>query len=140
MAGWQRAVEENLSVYFTSGRVAIDLMKQRGEGLFIAVVNNDTAQNDTPDDIGRMLLDGQNNLAYGFFKEVEDTGVNFYHLYVNPEPGENIPNPTTERHNSESLGDYIISLYNGNEQPILGPFLYLNKNISSGRNRYMSDN
>ena len=77
---WQRAVEENLAVYFIFCRVAIDAMKKIGNGMFVAIVNTEGLGSASDNRMTEMLVAGQIKMARSFFEEVKNTGVKFYHL------------------------------------------------------------
>ncbi|OQP60113.1 hypothetical protein A3860_34865 [Niastella vici] len=123
---WQRAVEENLAVYFIFCRVAIDTMKKSGHGLFVAIVNTEGLGSNSDNQMTEMLVAGQMKMARSFFEEVKNTGVKFYHLFINnlnvdpkdQEPGSKAITP-------EMIAQYILRIHNEEEEPVTSPFLFL---------------
>lgn len=123
---WQRAVEENLAVYFIFCRVAIDAMKKSGHGMFVAIVDTEGLGSKSNNQMTEMLIAGQMKMARSFFEEVKNTGVKFYHLFINnldtdpkqQEPGHKVITP-------EMIAQYILRINNGEEQAVTSPFLFL---------------
>lgn len=125
IAGWQRAVEENLAAYFISCRAGINAMKKRGEGLFVAIVDTDVLANDTANSMTEMLMAGQIRMARSFFEDVKNTGVKFHHLFVNNlDTRTGGDQPTGDTITPDMIGEYIISLYENDKQSAQSPFLF----------------
>jgi NAD(P)-dependent dehydrogenase (short-subunit alcohol dehydrogenase family) len=126
LAQWERAVQENLAVYFICSRVAMSAMKKRGEGMFVALIDTDGLAQQPDNALTEMLMAAQKQMARSFFEEVKNTDVKFYQLFIN-----NL-DTHTYRHEAgskaitpEMIGKYILSIYNGNVQSKSGPFLFL---------------
>jgi NAD(P)-dependent dehydrogenase (short-subunit alcohol dehydrogenase family) len=138
---WQRAVEENLAVYFIFCRVAIDAMKKRGQGMFVAIVNMDGLGSEPDNQMTEMLVAGQIKMARSFYEEVKNTGVKFYHLFINnldiepeqQEPGSKIIMP-------EMIAQYILHISNEDEQPVTSPFLFLMGKPNANLDQYFKNN
>ncbi|MBO9203810.1 MULTISPECIES: SDR family NAD(P)-dependent oxidoreductase [Niastella] len=123
---WQRAVEENLAVYFIFCRAAIDAMKKCGRGMFVAIVNMEGLGSKSDNRMTEMLVAGQMKMARSFFEEVKNTGVKFYHLFINnlnidpeqQEPGSKIITP-------EMIAQYILHIHKEDDHSLTSPFLFL---------------
>ena len=125
IAGWQRAVEENLATYFIACRAAINAMKQRGEGTLVAIIDMDGLAKRTHNSMTDMLMAGQIRMARSFFEEVKNSGVKFHHLFINNlDTGTNRKQTAGEEITPEIIGQYIITLYKDDKQAIQGPFLF----------------
>jgi NAD(P)-dependent dehydrogenase (short-subunit alcohol dehydrogenase family) len=118
---WERALQENLTVYLNCSRVAISVMKERGKGMFVAIIDTDSFAAQGDNALDEMLMGGQMKMARSFFEEVKNTGVKFYHLFTN-----NLDNhqPGGKAITPEMIGRYILYLSNGYTQQ-LTPFLFL---------------
>jgi NADP-dependent 3-hydroxy acid dehydrogenase YdfG len=125
IADWQRAVEENLAVYFICSRAAINAMKKRGEGMFVAIIDTDGPPKQKYNAMTDMLMTSQAKMARGFFEEVRNTGLKFHHLFINS-PDAIIKNDHdgSEVISPEVIGKYIHSLYNDDRQSRKSPFLF----------------
>jgi NADP-dependent 3-hydroxy acid dehydrogenase YdfG len=125
IAAWQRAVEENLATYFICSRAAINAMKKRGEGMFMAVIDTDGLAQQKYNAMTDMLMTSQAKMARGFFEEVRNTGLRFHHLFINS-PDAIIKNDHngSEVISPEMIGKYILSLYNDDRQSRKSPFLF----------------
>lgn len=121
VADWQRAVEENLTVYFICSRVAINAMKKRREGMFVAIIDTDGLLQQKNNAMTDILMTGQVKMARNFFEEVKNTGIKFRHLFINNLSGEQtLSEPITP----DSIGQYIISLYKDDKESRQSPFLF----------------
>jgi len=117
---WQRAVEENLAVYFICCRAVINAMKKKGDGMFIALIDADGLSQQSGNAMTDMLMTGQVKMARSFFEEVSNTGVKFHHLFI-----ENLVTP-------DMIGWYILALHNDERKSGTSPFLfYMGKNPDS---------
>ena len=125
VGGWQRAVEENLATYFIACRAGINAMKQRGEGMFVAIIDMDGQEKQTHNSMTDMLMAGQIRMARSFFESVKDSGVKFHHLFINNlDTGTNREQTTGEEITPEIIGEYIITLYEDDKQSDHSPFLF----------------
>ena len=125
IAGWQRAVEENLAAYFISCRAGINAMKQSGQGMFIAIIDMDGLAKQTHNSMTDMLMAGQLRMARSFFEEVKNSGVRFHHLFINNlDTVTNGENTAAEAITPETIAQYIITLYKDNKQSGQSPFLF----------------
>lgn len=124
VADWQRAVEENLAVYFICSRAAIHTMKKRGEGMFVAIVDTEGLLQKKYNAMTDMLMAGQAKMARGFFEEVKNTGLKFHHLFINHADIALTNDDQGEAVTSMMIGKYILSLYNEEENPDKSPFLF----------------
>jgi len=123
---WERTLQENLTVYLNYSRVAIGAMKKRGKGMFVAIIDTDSLARQPNNTLTGMLVDGQIKMALSFFEEVKNTGIKFYHLFINNldahtwhhEPGSKAITP-------ELVGQYVLHLYNGDVRQRNSPFLFL---------------
>lgn len=123
---WQRAVEENLASYFISCRAGINAMKQRGEGMFVAVVDIDHLARQTKNSMTDMLMSGQIKMARSFFEEVKSSDVKFHHLFVNNlDTHSNGDQSKTDAITPAMIAKYIIGLYQDDKKPSNSPFLFL---------------
>lgn len=126
VAGWQRAVEENLAAYFISCRAGINAMKPRGEGMFVAIIDTDGLAKQTHNSMTDMLMAGQIKMARSFFENVKNSGVKFHHLFINNLDTDTSTEPTGgEAITPETIGRYIITLYKDDKQSAHSPFLFL---------------
>lgn len=135
---WQRAMEENLAVYFVCTRLALTAMKERGEGLFTAIVDTDGLTREPHNAMTDTLMVAQMQMARGFFEELKDTGVKFFHLFINDlvtdksiSPGENVVTP-------EGIAKHILEMYNDKSPVVNGPFRFLMGDSYSRMHRYFS--
>ncbi len=141
IAGWQRAVEENLAAYFISCRAAINAMKQRGEGMFVAIIDTDGLVKQTHNSMTDMLMAGQIRMARSFFEEVKNSSVKFHHLFINNlDAGNNREQTTGEAITPETIGQYIITLYNDDKHPGRSPFLFFMGKDYPDMNQYFNNN
>jgi NAD(P)-dependent dehydrogenase (short-subunit alcohol dehydrogenase family) len=124
IAGWQRAVEENLATYFIACRAAINAMKQRGEGTLVAIIDMDGLAKRTHNSMTDMLMAGQIRMARSFFEEVKDSSVRFHHLFINNLTDTNRKQTAGEEITPEIIGEYIITLYKDDKPGKRGPFLF----------------
>ena len=125
IAGWQRAIEEHLAAYFISCRAGINAMKQRGEGVFVAIIDTDALAKQTQNSMTDMLMAGQIKMARSFFEEVKNSGVKFHHLFINNlDTGTNRKQAGGEAITPEMIGRYIITLYTDDKQSRHTPFLF----------------
>jgi NADP-dependent 3-hydroxy acid dehydrogenase YdfG len=125
VSGWQRAVEENLAAYFIACRAGINAMKQKGEGMFVAINDTDGMAKQTHNSMTDMLMAGQIRMARSFFEEVKNSGVKFHHLFINNlNTGINKEQSAGEAITPEMIGQYIITLYKDDKGPRNSPFLF----------------
>lgn len=125
VAGWQRAVEENLAAYFISCRAGINAMKQRGEGMFVAIIDMDSLEKQTHNSMTDMLMAGQIRMARSFFEEVKNSGIKFHHLFINNLDRGVIGGQTADEViTPEKIGQYVMTLYKGDNPSGRSPFLF----------------
>jgi NADP-dependent 3-hydroxy acid dehydrogenase YdfG len=141
VAGWQRAVEENLAAYFITCRAGINAMKQRGEGMFVAIIDTDSLAKQTQNSMTDMLMAGQIKMARSFFEEVKNSGVKFHHLFINNlDTVTNSERTAGEPITPEMIGQYIITLYKDDKQSTRSPFLFFMGKDFSGMHQYFNNN
>jgi NADP-dependent 3-hydroxy acid dehydrogenase YdfG len=141
IAGWQRAVEENLAAYFISCRVGINTMKQRGEGMFIAIIYMDSLAKHTQNSMTDMLMAGQIKMARSFFKEVKNSGVKFHHVFIDNLNTDTSTDTTAgEAITPETIGRYIITLYKDDKQSAHSPFLFFMSKGFPDMRQYFNNN
>jgi NADP-dependent 3-hydroxy acid dehydrogenase YdfG len=141
IAGWQRAVEENLATYFIACRAGINAMKQRGEGMFVAIVDMDGLAKQTHNSMTDMLMAGQIKMARSFFEEVKNSNVKFHHLFINKlDAGTNRKQTDREDITPEMIGQYIITLYNDDNRSKNSPFLFFMGKDPADGNEYFNKN
>ena len=139
IAGWQRAVEENLAAYFIACRAGINAMKQRGEGMFVAIIDTDGLAKQTHNSMTDMLMAGQIKMARSFFEEVKNSGVRFHHLFINNlDTGTNREQTGSEAITPEMIGEYILSLYKDDKQSRSSPFLFFMGKDFSDMHQYFN--
>lgn len=121
---WQRAVEENLSVYFICCRVILNAMKKRGEGFFVAVIDSD-GRPTSNNAMANMLMSGQAKMAYSFFDELENSRIKFYHLFLQA-ADKALTDANENKHISpEAIAEHVLSLFHGDYVLRDTPFIYL---------------
>jgi NAD(P)-dependent dehydrogenase (short-subunit alcohol dehydrogenase family) len=141
VAGWQRAVEENLAAYFISCRAGINAMKQRGEGIFVAIIDTDGLAKQAQNSMTDMLMAGQIRMARSFFEEVKNSSVRFHHLFINNlDSGTNGKPTAGEAISPEMIGRYIITLYKDDKQSSHSPFLFFIGKDFSDMHHYFNNN
>lgn len=141
ITGWQRAVEENLATYFIACRAGINAMKQRGEGMFVAIVDKDGLANQTNNSMTDMLMAGQIKMARSFFEEVKNSDVKFHHLFINNlDTGINRAQAAVEVITPEMIGQYIVTLYKEDKQSRHSPFLFFMGKDFSDMHQFFNNN
>ena len=141
VAGWQRAIEENLAAYFISCRAGINAMKQRGEGMFVAIIDADGLAKQAHNSMTDMLMAGQIRMARSFFEEVKNSGVRFHHLFINSlDSGNGRSEKPGDAVTPETIGQYIITLYKGDKQSERSPFLFFMGKDSPDMHQYFINN
>ena len=141
IAGWQRAVEENLATYFIACRAAINAMRQRGEGMFVALINTDGLAKQTHNSTTDMLMAGQIKMARSFFEALKNSGVKFHHLFINNlDTGTNREQTAGEVITPEIIGRYIITLYKDDKQSRHSPFLFFMGEDFPDMHHYLNNN
>ena len=141
VAGWQRAVEENLAAYFISCRAGINAMKERGEGMFVAIIDADGLTRHAHNSMTDMLMAGQIRMARSFFEEVKNSGVRFHHLFINSlDSGNGKSENPGDAITPETIGQYIITLYKGDKQSERSPFLFFMGKDFPDMHQYFTNN
>ncbi|HVU96389.1 MAG TPA: SDR family NAD(P)-dependent oxidoreductase [Puia sp.] len=137
-AHWQRAMEENLTVYFICTRLALTAMKERGEGLFTAIVDTDGLPGNARSALTDTLMLAQMQMARSFFEELKNTGVKFFHLFVNDLVVDNTETPDQDIVTPESIAKHILEMYHDKSLSANGPFRFLMGSSYSRIHKYFS--
>lgn len=141
IAGWQRAVEENLAAYFIACRAGINAMKIAGEGMFVAIVDTDCLARRTRNSMTDMLISGQMRMARSFFEEVKNTGVRFHHLFISKvSESSNGEENMHEALTVDKIGEHILSLYQDDKGARRSPFLFLRDKDLSDLHHFFNNN
>jgi NADP-dependent 3-hydroxy acid dehydrogenase YdfG len=141
IAGWQRAVEENLAAYFIACRAGINAMKQRGQGMFVAIINTDGLAMQKDNSMTDMLMAGQIKMARSFFEGVRNSDVKFHHLFINNlDTGTNREQLDGEVITPEMIGRYVVALYKDDKQSKYSPFLFFMGKRFSDMHHFFNNN
>jgi NAD(P)-dependent dehydrogenase (short-subunit alcohol dehydrogenase family) len=108
---WERTIEQNITAFFVAARLSFIGIKKSRQGMFISIdFTNHTLKTEQAK-LTRLSLCMQREMAKMFFEEIKDTGMGYYHLYVDPNKKKN------KAHNNyihpDELGALILDLYDG---------------------------
>ena len=100
---WQKMMDENISLYFMSGRISLHLMKEQDSGVFINVCDADLFLHRPNSPLARITTESQIKLSLIFSEEIAPFNISFYHLFVN----------SVDASAPEMIGHHIVKLYLG---------------------------
>lgn len=110
---WQKAVDENITAHFITGRVALQLMKEQHGGMFVSICNADVLSDRPYASLTRLLTENQTELSVIFSEETRNYNIRYYHLFVKDVV---TGQPVTEKAHPylptpQMTGEHIIKLY-----------------------------
>jgi NAD(P)-dependent dehydrogenase (short-subunit alcohol dehydrogenase family) len=106
---WQKAIDENVTAHFITGRVALQLMKEQRDGMFVTICNAAILSGKSYASLNRIITENQTELSVLFAEEVKPYNIRYYQLFVRDMiagPPANEQNPTPEM-----TGEHIVKLY-----------------------------
>lgn len=110
---WQKAIDENITAHFITGRVALQLMKEQQSGMFVSICDADVFAQPPYASLTRLLTENQTELSVIFSEEVRSYNVRYYHLFVKDiitEPSAAVCS-NTQATTPQTAGEHIIKLY-----------------------------
>lgn len=108
---WQKAVDENITKHFITCRIALQMMKEQREGMFVNICNAEVLSSRPYTSLTRILTENQTELSVLFSEEVKRFNVRYYHLFVNDVVS---VKPVTDNNyllTPEMAGEHIIKLF-----------------------------
>lgn len=110
---WQKAVDENITAHFITGRVALQLMKEQQCGMFVSICNADVLEHRPYASLTRLLTENQTELSVILSEEVRNYNIRYYHLFVKDMVTEKPAAAGSDAYTAtpQMTGDHIIKLY-----------------------------
>lgn len=111
---WHKMLDEHLTLFFICGRIILDLMKQKGHGVYISVSNTDHLEPHPWAALSNLYSKLEIEMAKTFARETSRYGIRYHHLFVNNVaydfpghsylPGKDLVSP-------EKIGECIVQQY-----------------------------
>lgn len=110
---WQKAIDENITAHFITGRVALQLMKEQHSGMFVSICDADALAHRPYTSLTRLLTENQTELSVIFSEEVRNCNVRYYHLFVKDMVTETPAAVSSDAYATtpQMTGEHIIKLY-----------------------------
>lgn len=110
---WQKAVDENITAHFITGRVALQMMKEQHGGMFVNICNADVLSARPYTSLTRLLTENQTELSVLFSEEIRHCNIRYYHLFVKDlVTGKPVTGKAhAHLHTPQMTGEHIIKLY-----------------------------
>ena len=112
---WRQTIEENFSSYFIAGKICIEAMRKKQEGMFLVISNVADSGKGLNGPLRNALTVTKMEMTKLFYEDVKCSGVRVYHLLTGYSQ---IPYLFSGTDNSKisrglTVGDFAIRLFKG---------------------------